>query len=180
MLPLVVWNFFRISQSMFHPIFRQFCKHYFPVCCGEYTWQFRRSMLNCIVKWTNGLSLTSYRGAFSLEMLVDKGLEKSAIQWNLVSIQRKSFATATVNPNADIQIYGLTLNGFCLLENLQLQNYKHYPVWLGRLTHVLRETQSHWPPFCFHSQLCKNDTRATTKKLECREIETSISSAYEN
>ena len=36
----------------------------------------------------------------------------------------------------------------------------NYPVWLGRLTHLLREAQSHWPPFCLHSQLCKNDTRA--------------------
>ena len=34
-----------------------------------------------------------------------------------------------------------------------------YSVWLGRLTHLLREAQSHWPPFCFHSQLCKNDTK---------------------
>ena len=35
-----------------------------------------------------------------------------------------------------------------------------YPVWLGRLTHLLREARSHWPPFFLHSQLCKNDTRA--------------------
>ena len=35
-----------------------------------------------------------------------------------------------------------------------------YPVWLGHLTHLLREAQSHWPPFCLHSQLCKHDTRA--------------------
>ena len=39
-----------------------------------------------------------------------------------------------------------------------------YPVWLGRLAHLLREAQSHWPPFCFHSQLCKNDTRAAYQK----------------
>ena len=39
-----------------------------------------------------------------------------------------------------------------------------YPVWLGRLTHLLREAQSHWPPFCLHSQLCKNDTRAAYQK----------------
>ena len=39
-----------------------------------------------------------------------------------------------------------------------------YPVWLDRLTHLLREAQSHWPPFCFHSQLCKNDTRAAYQK----------------
>ena len=38
------------------------------------------------------------------------------------------------------------------------------PVWLGRLTHLLREAQSHWPPFCFHSQLCKNNTRAAYQK----------------
>ena len=25
-------------------------------------------------------------------------------------------------------------------------------VWLGRLIHLLREAQSHWPPFWFHSQ----------------------------
>ena len=41
---------------------------------------------------------------------------------------------------------------------------KRYPVWLGRLTHLLREAQSHWAPFCFHSQLCKNDTRAAYQK----------------
>ena len=39
-----------------------------------------------------------------------------------------------------------------------------YPVWLGHLTHLLREAQSHWPPFCFHSQLCKNDTRVAHQK----------------
>ena len=39
-----------------------------------------------------------------------------------------------------------------------------YPVWLGHLFHLLREAQSHWPPFCFHSQLCKNDTRAAYQK----------------
>ena len=39
-----------------------------------------------------------------------------------------------------------------------------YPVWLGHLTHLLREAQSHWPPFCFHSQLCKNDTHAAYRK----------------
>ena len=39
-----------------------------------------------------------------------------------------------------------------------------YPVWLGRLTHLLRQAQSHWPPFCFHSQLCRNDTRAAYQK----------------
>ena len=42
--------------------------------------------------------------------------------------------------------------------------YVYYPVWLGRLTHLLREAQSHWPPFCFHSQLCENDTRAAYRK----------------
>ena len=51
----------------------------------------------------------------------------------------------------------------------------------GQLTHLLREAQSHWPPFCspfcLHSQLCKNDTR---EKLGWQEIETNISSAYEN
>ena len=57
---------------------------------------------------------------------------------------------------------------------------KDYPVWLDRLTHLLREAQSHWPPFCFHSQLCKNDTRAAYQKLGCHEIEMNISSAYEN
>ena len=39
-----------------------------------------------------------------------------------------------------------------------------YQVWLDRLTHLLREAQSHWLPFCFHSQLCKNDTRAAYQK----------------
>ena len=39
-----------------------------------------------------------------------------------------------------------------------------YPVWLGRLTHLLRQAQSHWPPFCLHSQLCKTDTRAAYQK----------------
>ena len=39
-----------------------------------------------------------------------------------------------------------------------------YPVWLGRLTHLPREAQSHWPPSCLHSQLCKNDTRADYQK----------------
>ena len=39
-----------------------------------------------------------------------------------------------------------------------------YPVWLGRLTHLLRGAQSQWPPFCFHSQLCKNDTRVLYQK----------------
>ena len=55
-----------------------------------------------------------------------------------------------------------------------------YPVWLGHLTHLLREAQSHWPPFCFHSQMCKNDTRVAYQKLGCHEIESNISSAYEN
>ena len=41
---------------------------------------------------------------------------------------------------------------------------KIYPVWLGRLTHLLREAQSHLPPFCLHSQLCKNDARAAYQK----------------
>ena len=39
-----------------------------------------------------------------------------------------------------------------------------YPVWLDRLTHLLREAQSHCPPFCLHGQLCKHDTRAAYKK----------------
>ena len=39
-----------------------------------------------------------------------------------------------------------------------------YPVWLGRLIHLLREAQWHWPPFCFHSQLYKIDTRAAYQK----------------
>ena len=42
--------------------------------------------------------------------------------------------------------------------------YTLYPVWLGRLTHLLREAQSHWQPFCLHSQLCKNDARAAYQK----------------
>ena len=44
------------------------------------------------------------------------------------------------------------------------QPHCYYPVWLGCLTHLLREAQSDWPPFCFHSQLCKNDTRAAYQK----------------
>ena len=47
---------------------------------------------------------------------------------------------------------------------IQYIHFYTYPVWLGRLTHLLREAQSHWPPFCFHSQLCKNDTRAAYQK----------------
>ena len=38
------------------------------------------------------------------------------------------------------------------------------PRMATRLTHLLREAQSHWPPFCFHSKLCKNDTRAAYQK----------------
>ena len=55
-----------------------------------------------------------------------------------------------------------------------------YPVWLGRLTYLLREAQSHLPPFCLHSQLCKTTFALHTRKLGCHEIETNISSAYEN
>ena len=40
----------------------------------------------------------------------------------------------------------------------------NYPVWLGRLTHLLREAQSHWPPFSLHSQLCKTTLALITKK----------------
>ena len=43
------------------------------------------------------------------------------------------------------------------------ENGTAYPVWLG-LTHLLREAQSHWPPFCLHSQLCISDTRADYQK----------------
>ena len=68
------------------------------------------------------------------------------------------------------------LNPFCFITGPP-----HYPVWLDRLTHLMREAHSHWPPFCLHSQMCKNDTRAAfQKKLGCQEIETNISSAYEN
>ena len=52
----------------------------------------------------------------------------------------------------------------CLLWNNNPTVTKPYPVWLGRLAHILREAQSHWPPFCSHSQLCKNDTRAAYQK----------------
>ena len=44
------------------------------------------------------------------------------------------------------------------------EDVHRYPVWLGRLTHLLRVAQSHWPPFCLHSQLCKNDARAAYQK----------------
>ena len=57
---------------------------------------------------------------------------------------------------------------YLLLWMLNYQIVSHakleYPVWLGHLTHLLCEAQSHWPPFCFHSQLCKNDTRAAYQK----------------
>ena len=60
-------------------------------------------------------------------------------------------------------LYLAWLQGFCIVHSGEV-HVKRYPVWLGRLTHLLREVQSHWPPFCFHSQLCKNDTRAAYQK----------------
>ena len=49
-------------------------------------------------------------------------------------------------------------------QNLTSKVDPCYPVWLGSLTHLLREAQSRWPPFCLHSQLCKNETRAAYQK----------------
>ena len=61
-----------------------------------------------------------------------------------------------------------------------MHRYK-YPVWLGRLTHLLREAQSHWPPFCFHSQLCKIDNRAAHQKnSDVMKLKWNILEAYEN
>ena len=61
------------------------------------------------------------------------------------------------------------------------KRHNHVPVWLGRLTNLLRKAQSHWPPFCLHSQLCENDTRAAYQKTwMLRNWDKNISSAYEN
>ena len=60
------------------------------------------------------------------------------------------------------------LRGLITPQKFTLIHRNYYPVWLGRLTHLLREAQSHWPPFCFHSELSKNDTRAAYQKTRMR------------
>ena len=65
------------------------------------------------------------------------------------------------------------------LQNLYIYQ-QNYAVWLGRLTHLLREAQSHWPPFFSTASCVKGTLTPPTKKLGCHEVYTNMSSAYEN
>ena len=64
---------------------------------------------------------------------------------------------------------------------LCLSRVCRYPVWLGRLTHLLRHRPSHTDRhFVSTASFGKTTLALPTKKLGCYEIETNISSAFNN
>ena len=55
-----------------------------------------------------------------------------------------------------------------------------YPVWLGRLAHLMRRPSHTDRHFVSTASCVKTTLALPTKELGCHEIETNISSAYEN